>query len=478
NRYPLHIANARATNKYVSIHSPFSGEIVGEVEKADSAALEQSLQNAESVFRKAMRNMPAFKRAEILNRVADQIDDRHEELSLTIAKEGGKPLKDARVEVTRASNTTRVCAQEALQLRSGEQISMDRAAGSENHLAFTMRQPIGPVLAISAFNHPLNLMCHQMCTAFAAGNSVVAKPASQTPLSSLKLAQMFDEAGAPSGSINVVTASGAETNTLVEDSRVRFITFIGGENVGWDIRKKASPGTRIALEHGGTATALVGSSASLSKTVPSIIRGAFYHAGQVCVSTQIVYAHTSLVDELQSQLISGIKSLKTGDPTDPQTDVGPLISSQDANRVCDWIKEAVDAGASVHTGGSLIENNCYLPTLLTNTNKEMKVCSREIFGPALVLKKYTDLNATIEEINLSPYSFQAAMYTQDIDEAFHTAQQIDTKAFMINDSTAFRVDWMPFAGAKSSGLGIGGVRYSMLEMSEEKLIVTKLLQSA
>lgn len=472
-KYPLHIAGAASTHQFTDIRSPYDGSVVGSVEKADRAALGVAIANADRTFREVMRHMPAWQRAEILYKVSELIKANIDELALLIAREGGKPLKDAKAEAVRAVNTVKMSGDEALQL-NGEELTMDRAKGTENHLAFTMRQPIGPVLAISAFNHPLNLTAHLVATAIAAGCSLVVKPASQTPLSCLKLAEFFVQAGLPAGVLSVATAGGADIDAIVGDPRLRFVNFIGGGDVGWAMRGKIAPGTRLALEHGGTGTAIVDASADLTKAIPSLLRGGFYHAGQVCVSTQIVYVHESIYDTALTELVAGVEKLKTGDPTDSATDVGPLISPKELDRLDSWIAEAVQAGAKVVIGGKRLTHNCYAPMILTDVTAEMKVLSAEIFGPVIVVRKFGDVKAVITEMNRSTFAFQAAIYAQDIDRALTAAKEIEAKAVMINDSTAFRVDWMPFAGGKSSGLGVGGMRYAVREMTEEKLIVTKV----
>ena len=471
--YPLHIHIAQPTDTYNEIKSPFTGEIIARVEKANTTSLALALLNAERSFQKTMRKMPAYQRADILYKVADLIRKNHEDLSIIIASEGGKPLKDARAEVTRAINTTKMSGDETLQL-NGEQISMDRSSGTEKHLAFTIREPVGPVLAISAFNHPVNLICHQVCTAIAAGNSVIVKPASQTPISALKICGYFREAGLPDGVINVATCSGSETNQLIESSTIRFITFIGGADVGFSLLKKIQPGVRVALEHGGTGTAILDEKADIEYAIPNIVRAAFYHAGQVCVSSQILYIHESIYDKVLPTLITKTKALNVGNPTSDQTDVGPLISSRDVSRIQQWVQEAISQGANVLCGGELLNNNCYAPTLLENVSDSMKVIKEEIFGPVLCVRKYKRIESVIQKINSTPYAFQNAIYTQDIDLAISTAREIETKACMINESSAFRVDWMPFGGKKTSGLGVGGVKPSILDMTEEKLIVMNI----
>ena len=471
-KFNLFIKNAKSTGNFRQILSPYNSRVVGEVEIPDSAAVEKAFVNAEEMYKKVMLNMPAYQRAEILYKVSNLIKENTEELAQLIAAEGGKPVKDARVEVIRASNTVKMSGDTALTL-NGTQLTMDRAKGSENHIAFTIKQPIGTVLAISAFNHPVNLICHQVATSFAAGNTVLVKPASQTPLSCFKIAEYFRLAGLEDGIISVIPISGSETDKIVSDKRIRFITFIGSGEVGWNIKKKVHPGCGIALEHGGTAVAVIDKSADLQKALPSVIKGGFYHAGQVCVSTQNVFIHESIFESAKTTLVELAKKLKTGDPNDDLTDVGPIINQSEHKRVIDWVNSAIESGANVELGGKAMPNQCIEPTILSNTNYDMLVMNSEIFGPVINLNPYNDLDKLIEDCNNTPFMFQNAIYAKDIDVALHFARKVDSKAVIINDSTAFRVDWMPFGGSKESGYSIGGVQYSIEDVVEEKLIVIK-----
>ncbi len=462
-----------STATFTEILSPYDKRVVGKFVKPNQSHVELALSLAVESFSNIMKKMPAWKRAEVLYKVSEFIKRDHELLSQTIAAEGGKPLKDARIEVTRAVNTVKMSGDAALTL-NGEQLSMDRAAGSENHLAFTVRQGMGVVLAISAFNHPVNLICHQVATAFAAGNCVIVKPASQTPLSCLKICSYFVEAGIDEGIIIALPIAGAETEKIISDCRIKFVSFIGSAEVGWRIPKLIAPGTGYALEHGGTAVAVVESSADLEFASTSIVKGGFYHAGQVCVSTQNVFVKSDIFDELLKKIISKTATLITGDPNDEKTDVGPIINSWEHNRILSLIDEALSMGAILELGGNPLSESCIAPTILSNTNYNMQVMKSEIFGPVININRYNKLDDVIELCNRTPFSFQNAIYTKDIDAAFKFAREIDSKAVIINDSTAFRVDWMPFGGAKESGFRVGGVKYSVEDVSEEKLIVIRM----
>ncbi len=471
-KYSLRVHNAKPTNDWLELKSPFDAKIIAEIERGDDHTIEQALQNAQFHFEHTMKKMPAWQRAEIIRSVADQMEKNVEDLAHTIALEGGKPKKDARVEVLRAVNTMRMSAEEAIRL-NGEQLTMDRAKGSENHTAYTIKQGVGPVLAISAFNHPVNLICHQVATAFAAGNTVIVKPASQTPISAIKIVDFFKNAGVPNGVINLLMIPGKETEKVVTDKRIKFITFIGSAEVGWNLQKIIQPGVRMELEHGGTAVCVVDKMARLDRAIPAIVKGSYYHAGQVCVSTQIVYVHKSLYQEFMDDFTEQVGQLKTGAATDENTDVGPIINKYELDRVDDWVMEAINQGAKLRKGGHRLNSSCYTPTILENVTPEMKVYNKEVFGPVVSVISYNDLDDIIRTVNCTNFSFQTSIFTQDIDTAMHYAKNIETKACIINDHTAFRVDWMPFGGAKESGLHVGGVKYSIEDMTEEKLIVMK-----
>lgn len=470
NTYQLKIKNSISTNDYIEVVSPYSGDVIAKMESADDKAIELALQNSVEYYNKIMKVMPAHKRADILNKVAKQIQDNHEELSMTIANEGGKPLTDARAEVSRAINTVETCAQVTLTIH-GEQINMDRTPKGENHTAFTIKQSIGPVLAISAFNHPVNLIAHQLATAFAAGNTVILKPSTTTPISAYKIVEYFENAGLDSGVISFLIISNKQADKLVSDKRLKFITFIGSSRVGWGIRRKAHDGVRMAFEHGGTAVCTVDKSANLDKSIPKIVKHAFYHAGQVCVSTQNVFVHEDLYNTFLERLITETKKIKTGDPTDSATEVGPLIRSGQVDRVVNWVNEAVSEGAKIEYGFENIGNQCLTPTIITNVSTDMKIFKDEVFGPTVNIIKYSNLQEPIDAINNNKYCFQDSIFSQDIDVAMHYARNISTKAVMINEGTAFRVDWMPFGGTSDSGLGFGGVKHSIEDMMDEKMIM-------
>ena len=472
-RYPLQTEGIRGSGLFQDVTSPYSEEVLAQVEQADSAAIESGISLAAETFEKVMKKMPPYRRAEILENLASQMKVRHEELSLIIAREGGKPLTDARIEVSRAINTVKLSAHEAVQL-DGEQQAMGTTAGNENKLSFTIREPIGVVSSISAFNHPVNLIAHQVAPPIAAGNTVLLKPSGDTPISALKMGEMLTNAGLPDGVLTILPCDRSVAEKLAVDERVNYLSFIGSARVGWHLRRSVADGTRVGLEHGGNAPAIIEPDANLEAAAKMCLKGGYYHAGQVCVSVQRLYLHRSIFERFVEMFKPMVESLVVGDPTSPETDVGPLIRPREVERVSRWVQHAVEGGAEVITGGQTLDHNCYAPTLLTNARPGMDVVDKEIFGPVICLFSYDDLDQVIDAANAGPYGFQAAIFTKDIATAFHAARELDFTAVMINDSTAFRVDWMPFGGRYESGLGMGGVKYAIHEMTHPKLIVLNL----
>jgi acyl-CoA reductase-like NAD-dependent aldehyde dehydrogenase len=396
---------------------------------------------------------------------------RAEELAIEAAREGGKPLVDSRVEVSRAIDSIRICI-DCLRTESGETVPMGINAASAGRLAFTTREPIGVVVAISAFNHPLNLIVHQVGPAIAAGCPVIVKPAQDTPLSCFRFVHILREAGLPDEWCQALLTSTRDIATqLVADSRVGFLSFIGSPGVGWTLRSRLAPGTRCALEHGGAAPVIFTEDADIDNALPKLLKGGFYHAGQVCVSVQRVFAHRSIARDLAMKLAAGAREMMTGDPILPETEVGPLIRPQETERVDQWVKEAVVEGADLLAGGEVISTTCYQCTVLYNPLSTSKVSTLEIFGPVICVYPYNDIDTAIDQANQLPYAFQSAVFTNNIETAIYACGKLDASAVMINDHTAFRVDWMPFAGLRESGLGVGGIPYTFRDMQSEKMMV-------
>jgi acyl-CoA reductase-like NAD-dependent aldehyde dehydrogenase len=467
------VAGIDVPGEPMNVYSPYSGALLATVESAASDVIEHALVNADEAKRTIMPRLPGHERAKILLQTARLMEREYETLVMGIAQEGGKPYTDAKAEVSRAINTVTLAAHEATAL-DGEQIQMDRAPGHENRLAFVAREPIGVVTAISAFNHPVNLIAHQVAPALAAGCPVVVKPASTTPLSCLRMGQLFLEAGLPEKCLSVVPCRGSRALPLAADRRVSYLTFIGSAAVGWELRRQLHPGVRVSLEHGGTATSIVAADADLKLVAEKSLKGGYYHAGQVCVSVQNILLDRSLYDSFAAMFKPMVERLIVGDPTDPQTEVGPIIDRSELDRIARTVDEAVADGAELLTGGKKMEHQCYCPTLLGRTSRGMRVFDEEIFGPVVNLCAFDDLDEAIHIANDSKFGFQSSVYSPNVDTAFHVARQLNATAVMINDHTAYRVDWMPFGGRDFSGIGMGGVKYAVHEMTRPKLFVLNL----
>ncbi len=456
----------------LEVTSPYDQSLIKKIPLATKNDIEQALATAYNLFLDQSGWIPAHKRIAILERTAAIMNSRIEELTQIAAREGGKPYIDSKVEVLRAINGVKLAAEYISQIK-GEQIPMGLTKASENRIAFTTREPIGVVVSVSAFNHPLNLTVHQTVTAIAAGCPVIIKPASSTPLSCLNFADILKEAGLPEGWCQVTVCKNDVAENLVTDKRVNYFSFIGSSKVGWYLRSKLSPGTRCALEHGGAAPVIVEKDADFTEMIPALIKGGFYHAGQVCVSVQRVFVHEEIIDEFSNLFAQKASKLIVGNQMDEKTEVGPLISPDEVDRVEQWVDEAINKGAKLLTGGKRISDTCYEPTVLLNPPPDVKVSTLEIFGPVVCIYSYSDREQAIHAANSLDVHFQASVFTKNIDIALDTVKKLNATAVMVNDHTAFRVDWMPFGGRDSSGIGMGGIPYSIHEMTREKLMVIK-----
>jgi len=456
----------------LKVTSPFDGHLIKELPMNSEEDIEQALQTAYALANNPDKRLPQYERMAILEKTADLVEQRQDEYARQSAEEGGKPLMDSKVELARAVQGIREAARSMGGL-AGHEIPMNLNPSSAQRMAITMREPIGVVVAISAFNHPFNLIVHQVIPAIAVGCPVIVKPARSTPISCFNLLDCLYEAGLPKEWCQPMVCSGKLGEKLATDPRVAFVTFIGSGKVGWGLRSKLAPGTRCALEHGGAAPVIVDADADIESALPSLAKGGFYHAGQVCVSVQKIFVHESRLDQFSQGLVNLAEKMKVGDPLDSETEVGPLITKDDVNRVHDWVTEAKSSGAKVLTGGNKIGETCYEPTIVLNPPDDVNVSCKEIFGPVVVIYSFKDRLEAIDRANNSPFSFQSAVFTQNLDTALDTVKRLHAKAVMVNDHTAFRVDWMPFGGAKESGLGVGGILPAMEEMTEEKLMVIK-----
>jgi len=456
----------------LKICNPFDESVIEELPFEEEKSVLAKLERAYQLFQDPAKQLPKYERIQILERVAEKIQADAERYAQEAAREGGKPILDSRVEIARAIDGIKIAIRELTQLK-GEEITMGITPSSTHRMAFTIRQPRGVVLAISAFNHPFNLIIHQAIPAIAVGCPVLVKPALTTPLSARTIVKLLSEAGLPKDWCQFVFCSNEVTGKLVSDPRVRFLTFIGSEKVGWRLRSQLAPGATCALEHGGLAPVIFDKTADIKKSLPLLVKGGYYHAGQVCVSVQRVYIERSIADDFIGQFTEKVKKLKTGNQLDDKTEAGPLILPREVDRVHAWVEEAVKAGATLTLGGNKVSKTCYQPTVLVDPPETAKVSQEEIFGPVVCLYRYDSLDEAIKRANAPEVFFQASIFTKDIDTALQAAKQLNALAVMINDHTAFRVDWMPFGGTKKSGLGVGGVGYTMKDMTLEKLLVFK-----
>ncbi len=450
--------------------NPYTLSPIGEIPQTNWEEIDAWLEQAQTLFKNRASWRPTWQRIEILERIENLMKEQSADLAYLIADEGGKPLIDARIEVARAIDGIGLCIKELGHLR-GTEIPMDLTKAGSRRMSFTTREPIGPVVAISAFNHPLNLIVHQVAPAIATGCPVIVKPADDTPLSCKKFVELAHQAGLEEDWCKFVMCDIPTAEKMVTDSRVSFFSFIGSAKVGWMLRSKLSPGTRCALEHGGAAPVIVDETANIPAMIKSVLKGGFYHSGQVCVSVQRLFAPRNISDEIARQLAEGAAKLVVGNATEEQTECGPLIRPREVDRVETWVNEAVSSGAQLLTGGQRLGNTAYAPTVLFNPGHGAKVSTKEIFGPVVCVYSYDNVNEALQMSNALPYSFQSAVFTNQLDMAIHCIQGLDASAVMVNDHSAFRVDWMPFAGRKQSGYGIGGIGYTMHDMTQEKMAV-------
>ena len=471
--FPALTEVTNAAGKPLPVHAPFDGRRLGHVTTSNSESIDVALTTAHGAFRDRRGWLSIPQRIEILERLAGNMASNVDELALLAASEGGKPLTDSIVEVHRAVDGIRLCI-EALRGHPGQVIPLGTTPATAGRLAYTRKEPIGVVVAVSAFNHPLNLIVHQVGPAIASGCPVIVKPAADTPLSCFNFVEMVWDAGLPKAWCQAVVTDDLETaERLVTDSRVGFFSFIGSAKVGWMLRSKLAAGARCALEHGGVAPVILTDNFSLDRAIDSVLKGGFYHAGQVCVSVQRVFAPASIAESFAVSLAERAMKLTVGDPTDSATEVGPLIRHAEVDRVSEWIDEAKTGGASVLCGGKRLSDSCYAPTVLLNPRVQDRVSTQEIFGPLVCVYSYDTLDDAVAQANALPTAFQAAVFSDNIDSAMKLYSQLDASAVMINDHTAFRDDVMPFAGLRESGLGVGGIPYTFEDMQVDKMMVLK-----
>lgn len=454
------------TGNTIDVRSPFDHSLLAIVHRAGAGEIETAIAKAAESF-ETTRKLPTWRRADILEKVSLGIAARREELAQVIALEAGKPIRTARLEVDRAAFTFKVAAEEAKRIY-GEVIPLDWIAGTEGREAQVRRVPLGVVAGISPFNFPLNLVAHKVAPAMAAGDPIILRPASQTPVSALKLAEIVLQAGWPKEAIGVVPSATRDAALLIEDDRIRHLTFTGSPGVGWALKARAGR-KRVTLELGGNAGVIVHKDADVGYAAERVAWGGFSFAGQSCISVQRVYIHADVYDAFVGDFVRRVKALKTGDPLDEKTDVGPVIDAAAAERVQAWIEEARGGGAVVLAGGER-RGNLWQPTVLAEVDSGMKVSCQEAFAPLVVLYRYTDVRDAIRQVDQSDFGLQAGLFTSDLNLVKRAFDDIEVGGLIVNDVPTFRIDHMPYGGVKHSGFGREGLRYAIEEMSELKLL--------
>lgn len=460
----------RETSTTATIRNPYDSQPIAEVCLAGTVEADEAVACAVAAV-PAMRRLPAHVRAGALQTIASRLTARQEEFARMVTAESGKPITDARREVGRAIQTFTVAAEEARRI-GGDVIPMDLTPGMEQYVGLVRRVPVGPVLGITPFNFPLNLVAHKVAPCLAAGNPIVLKPAPQTPLTALMLAELVLETKLPAGALSVLPCGNAVAERMVMDERFKVLSFTGSAAVGWMLKAKSGK-KRVLLELGGNAGVIVEPDADVELAAARCAAGGYTYSGQTCISVQRIFVHDAVYDRFVDQLLKRVKALKTGDPADETTVIGPLIDEAAARRVEQWIQEAVAQGARVLTGGRRI-GSIVEATVLTDVKPAMKVSCREIFGPVVTVSRYTEFSAALAALNDSEYGLQAGVFTRDVDRIFRAYRELEVGAVLANEVPTFRADHMPYGGVKDSGLGREGVRYAIEEMTELKLLILNL----
>jgi acyl-CoA reductase-like NAD-dependent aldehyde dehydrogenase len=467
--WPILVGGAwTSTAHTLDVRNPFDDTPVGTTFLAGEAEYERAV-DAGVQARRAMAALPAYERAAILARVADGLAREREAFAATLAAEAGKPRRDAIAEVDRAVLTFQTAGEESKRI-GGELMPLDVVARGRRRLALTRRVPVGLVAGISPFNFPMNLVAHKLAPALAAGNPIVLKPATRTPLSALTLARLLDDAGVPKGALSVMPMERDVGDRLVTDDRFALLSFTGSAEVGWKMKARAGR-KRIVLELGGNAGVIVDRDVDLSTVVARVVAGGFSYAGQSCVSVQRVYVHADVFDEFATRLVAAVERLVVGHPLEASSDLSALIDEREAARVASWVDEAVAAGARVLTGGKRTGRAGFEPTVLVDAPNTSKICAEEAFAPLVGLYRFTDFAAVIEDVNRSRYGLQAGVFTNTLQHALLAFEELEVGGVILNDAPSYRMDQMPYGGVKDSGLGREGPRYAIEEMTELRLLV-------
>ncbi len=471
-RYKIYVGGIfKETDTLLPVYSPYDGKKIAETYLAGKSELEEAIGKAESI-REEMKHLPSYKKFEILRYISDTLKNNREYYAAILAKESAKPLKYALGEIDRASQTFLIAAEESKRLPK-EYISLDWTPAGAKKEGIVKYFPIGLVAGISPFNFPMNLAVHKIAPAIAAGNPIVLKPSRNTPLSTLELAKIIDKTDLPKGAVSILPMDREAGNQLVTDDRFKLLSFTGSPAVGWKMKRNAGR-KKVLLELGGNAGVIVSKSADIDRAVAKNLVGSFAYSGQVCIHVQRIYIQDAIFDEFMEKFIEKVKKLRVGPPDDMNTDISAMIDEDNAIRVEEWVNDAIADGAKILCGGKR-QGTYYEPTVITNTKPQMNVCALEIFGPVVTVEKYHTFEEAVFEINNSQYGLQAGVFTNDIKEMNYAFDKIDVGGVIINDVPTFRVDHMPYGGIKNSGLGREGVRYSLYEMMEPKLLVKDIL---
>lgn len=472
--YPYYLANeAVFANKDLAVTDKFTGDVATVVAMADAKAFELAISAAQAAM-PAMAALQVYQRKAILEHCVKRFEERFEELAMSLCIEAGKPINDAKGEVTRLIDTFRVAAAEVTRI-DGEVLELSTTERAHGYRGFTRHVPVGPCAFISPFNFPLNLAAHKVAPAIAAGCPFVLKPASATPLGALIIGEVLAESDLPKGAFSILPSDRRTSDILITDDRLKLLSFTGSHEVGWDMKARAGK-KKVVLELGGNAACVVDSDADISKVVERLTFGAFYQSGQSCISVQRIYAHSTIYDKLKERLIERTSSLEVGDPRDPDTFIGPLIREAEAKRVEQWINEAVSNGATLLCGGQR-DGAVITPALLENVAEDSNLMQEEVFGPAAVLIPYEDFNEVLEAVNNTRFGLQAGIFTRDLYKIQQAWDSLDMGGVVIGDVPSWRVDSMPYGGVKDSGLGREGIRWAIRDMTEERLLVIKTIDS-
>ncbi len=457
----------RSSDERAYIANPFNGTAVGVVSLAGERDVDEAIGLSADAY-SAMRMLSGYERSKILTRIAQSIDKRRAEFAELITNESGKPIRFSNAEVDRAISTFSIASEEATRI-NGEVIPLDGTSTAKNRNGILTRFPVGPVACISPFNFPLNLIAHKIGPAVAAGNSFIVKPPPQSPLTSLLLGECLVDSGLPLGAVNILPASNTTAELLVTDPRIAMLSFTGSARVGWDLKQKAGK-KKVLLELGGNAAVIVDKTADINLAVERCVLGGFAYAGQVCIKVQRIIVHKNVYSEFELKFLEACSEVKTGNPLENNTIVGPMISLAEAERVEQWVNEAVAEGANIAWGGKR-KGSMFEPTVLDSIKPTMKVCSEEIFGPVVTLQSVASIENAVEEVNNSRYGLQAGIFSSDVKSIMYAYKHLNVGGVIANDYPSFRVDNMPYGGVKDSGFGREGVRFAIQEMTEPKLLV-------